>query len=166
MTEEVNNTEADKPINPQHNFRHIRRIGREFSVQFLFQLDMADVDSVDGALGDFWEQVEESDFMPMNSSYSEARQYAERLITGILDRKDEIDSLIGDTAKKWDINRMAAVDRNIMRVAVFEMLEVEDVPPLVSINEAIEISKDFSDNKSAKFINGILDKVKKILGKD
>ena len=72
---------------------------------------------------------------------------------------DEIDELIISYADNWDLNRMAVVDRNILRLAAYEMIHREDIPPIVSINEAVDIAKKFSTEDSGKFVNGILDKI-------
>ena len=78
----------------------------------------------------------------------------------MLEHRDAIDERIKKHCKNWDFHRIAAVDRNIMRLAIFEMLHREDIPPVVSINEAVDIAKKFSTEDSGKFVNGILDKVR------
>ena len=88
------------------------------------------------------------------------RLFAEPLIRGTLEHRDEADALIKKHAKNWDLHRIAAVDRNILRLAIYEMLHRDDIPPVVSINEAVDIAKKFSTQDSGKFVNGILDKVK------
>ncbi len=88
------------------------------------------------------------------------RQFAEPLIRGALEHRDAIDEHIKKHAKNWEFHRIAAVDRNIMRLAIYEMLFREDIPPIVSINEAVDIAKKFSTQDSGKFVNGILDKVR------
>jgi len=82
------------------------------------------------------------------------------LIRGTLEHRDECDGIITKHAKNWDLHRIATVDRNVMRLAIFEMLHRDDIPPIVSINEAVDIAKKFSTLDSGKFVNGILDKVK------
>src|SRR6188474_432446 len=88
------------------------------------------------------------------------RHFADPLIRGTLEHRDEADELITQHAKNWDLHRMAAVDRNILRLAIYEMLHRDDIPPVVSINEAVDIAKKFSTNDSGKFVNGILDRIK------
>ena len=88
------------------------------------------------------------------------RLFAEPLIRGALEHRDAIDENIKSHAKNWDFHRIAAVDRNIMRLAIYEMLHREDIPPVVSINEAVDIAKKFSTQDSGKFVNGILDKIR------
>ena len=88
------------------------------------------------------------------------RLFAEPLIRGTLEHRDAVDEIIKKHAKNWELHRIAAVDRNILRLAIYEMLHREDIPPVVSINEAVDIAKKFSTQDSGKFVNGILDKVK------
>ena len=88
------------------------------------------------------------------------RLFAEPLIRGTLEKLTELDGKIQHYAKNWDLGRMAVVDRNILRLAIYEMLYREDIPPVVSINEAVDIAKKFSTDESGRFVNGILDKVK------
>ena len=82
------------------------------------------------------------------------------MIRGTLQHRDAIDAEIQKHAQNWDLRRMAAVDRNILRLAIYEMLHRDDIPPVVSINEAVDIAKKFSTQDSGKFVNGLLDKIK------
>ena len=88
------------------------------------------------------------------------RLFAEPLIRGTVEHRNEIDEHIKNHAKNWELHRMAVVDRNILRLAIYEMLHRADIPPVVSINEAVDIAKKFSTQDSGKFVNGILDKIK------
>lgn len=97
---------------------------------------------------------------PVTAEEAAVRLFADPLIRGVLEHRDEIDADIKGIAKNWDLHRIAAVDRNILRLAIYEMRHREDIPPVVSINEAIEIAKRFSTEDSSKFVNGILDKVR------
>jgi N utilization substance protein B len=92
-----------------------------------------------------------------------ARAYALLLLQGISDNLAEIDRLIVDTASNWRLVRIAATDRNLLRIAIFEMLHLADVPPQVAINEAVEIAKRFAGEESPKFINGVLDAVRAVV---
>lgn len=87
--------------------------------------------------------------------------YARELITGISENWEKINTLVHDNAANWRIERMAVIDRNIMRIAVYEMCYKDDVPPSVAINEAIEIAKQYCSDDAASFINGILDSISK-----
>jgi N utilization substance protein B len=103
---------------------------------------------------------EKPELPPPNPEETATREFAEPLIRGTLEYRDEVDDIIKRHAKNWDLHRMAAVDRNILRLAIYEMLHRADIPPVVSINEAVDIAKKFSTQDSGKFVNGILDKVK------
>jgi len=132
----------------------MRRDGREAVIQFLYQLDTHRPDKMEEALAAFWKQNEE----PKN-----VRDFADGLLRGVLEKTPEIDAKIRTLADNWDFERLAVVDRNILRLAVYEMLFCPEIPPVVSINEAIEIAKKFSTAESGKFVNGLLDRVKKEL---
>jgi N utilization substance protein B len=152
-----------------------RREARERAVQFLFQHDLNPPDDVDSALSQFWETqraaaiAEEKgtatwgqpiELPPPTADEAAIRLFADPLIRGTLEHRDEVDEIIKKHAKNWELHRIAAVDRNILRLAIFEMLHRDDIPPIVSINEAVDIAKKFSTQDSGKFVNGILDKVK------
>ena len=128
-----------------------RRKTREWIIQFLFQLDF-NPEPIEIAIKDFWEGKE-----PIERE----KTYAEEIIKGVVQRKDELDDRLSQYAKRWDSERMGAVDRTVMRVALFEMLYRDDVPPVVSINEAVHFAKDFSSFQSGRFVNGVLDRIRK-----
>jgi len=130
-----------------------RRATREWIIQFLFQMDF-NPEAMDVALKDFWED---------KAPAEREKTYAEEIIKGVVQYKDELDDRLSQYAKNWDSERMGAVDRTVMRVALFEMLYREDVPPVVSINEAVHFAKDFSSFKSGRFVNGVLDRIRKDL---
>lgn len=88
------------------------------------------------------------------------RLFGDKLIRGVLDQIEDLDKIITKEVKNWDVSRIAKVDRSILRLAIYEMFYREDIPPIVTINEAIDIAKKFSTEKSGSFVNGILDKVK------
>ena len=152
-----------------------RREARERAVQFLFQYDLNPSENLDQALGHFWESQrasviaeekgsatwgQKAELPPPTVDETSTRLFADPLIRGTLEHREEMDEVIKKHAKNWDLHRMAAVDRNILRLAIFEMLHREDIPPVVSINEAVDIAKKFSTEDSGKFVNGILDKIK------
>jgi N utilization substance protein B len=152
-----------------------RREARERAVQFLFQHDLNPSEDLDGALEQFWQSQraaaiaedkgkatwgEKPELPPPSVDEVALREFAEPLIRGALQHREEADALIRKYSKNWDLPRIAAVDRNILRLAIFEMLHREDVPPVVSINEAVDIAKKFSTQDSGRFVNGILDSVK------
>ena len=88
------------------------------------------------------------------------------LVTGVLDTRPEIDAIIQRYATNWRLSRMSGVDRNVMRIAVYEMLNCSDIPPKVSINEAIDVGKKFGTDESGAFINGIMDRIRLALEKN
>jgi transcription antitermination protein NusB len=153
----------------------IRREARERAVQFLFQNDLNRPESLDEALRLFWDSQraaalaeekgaarwgETVELPPPTVEDTAIQTFAEPLIRGTLEHEADLDTQIKKYAKNWDIHRMAVVDRNILRLAIYEMLFRDDIPPVVSINEAVDIAKRFSTEESGKFVNGILDKVK------
>jgi N utilization substance protein B len=151
-----------------------RREARERAVQFLFQHDVNPVPEVDAALEAFWQNTrlnaaleahgptwgEKVELPPPTAEETATRLFADILVKGVLQHRDQLDDFIRKHAKNWDLHRIAVVDRNILRLAIHEMLHREDIPPVVSINEAVDIAKKFTTHDSGKFVNGILDKVK------
>ena len=158
-----------------------RREAREKTIQFLFQHDLNPPQNLEEALNRFWTSQNtpsapsadesstvaapevESEVEGPSTEASAARLFADPLITGVLEHRDEIDGVIKKHARNWNIDRMAVVDRNVLRLAIYEMLHRDDIPPVVSINEAVDISKRFSTEDSGRFVNGILDRVKQDL---
>ncbi len=153
----------------------MRREARERAVQFLFQHDLNQPEDLEAALRVFWESQaaaalaeekavarwgEAVELPPPTVEEAAVRSFAEPLIRGTLEHLTSLDEQIKKYARNWDIHRMAVVDRNVLRLAIYEMLHREDIPPVVSINEAVDIAKRFSTEDSGKFVNGILDKVK------
>src|SRR5437660_434283 len=131
-----------------------RRKAREYALQMLFQWDLTH-DSMDQVLtGFFQNQLEES---------SEIVDFARQLVMGTVEHVERIDELIRRHAEHWRLDRMATVDRNLLRLAIQEFLYEKDTPKTVVINEAIEIARRFSSQESPQFINGILDSIKKEL---
>ena len=106
------------------------------------------------------------DFYAIRSLSPSARRFCADLIKGILSHTDSIDESIKKYAANYELHRIAAVDRNILRMAIYEMLHCPDIPPVVSINEAIEIAKKYSAEDSGKFVNGVLDRIRTELPRD
>ena len=131
-----------------------RRKAREVALQFLYQLDLHGDDNPTPHEAEFWARHPVDD---------ETRVFTTALVRGTKSRQARVDEIIAQYAEHWDLARMAVVDRNILRLAVYELLEAEGVPPKVAINEAIEIAKKFGTGESGRFINGILDRVYKEL---
>ena len=139
---------------------HAKRLGRELAMQFLFQYGFSEETDSKRAWEEFFEQASFEHDLKENRFSRKGREYAQELLKGIFGKLADIDAVINEKAKKWDLDRMALVDRNVMRVATYEMLFVPDVPPIVSINEAVEIARDYSGQKSGNFINGVLNGIK------
>src|SRR5262245_20718377 len=127
-----------------------RTRARELALQFLYQLD------VRGA--EIREELEE--FLKDSGASRAARRFATEIVKGVLGHKDELDAVIMKVAQNWTLDRMPPVDRNILRLASFELLHCEDIPVGVALNEAIELGKRYSTAQSGSFINGILDQVR------
>lgn len=127
-----------------------RTKAREISLQLLYQVDLCKEPVSD--LGDRLREESRGD--------QEVLRFATRLVEGTLAHRDAIDELLRRVAANWDLPRMATVDRNILRMSVYELLHCADIPPKVAINEGIELGKRFSTAKSGGFINGILDRVR------
>jgi N utilization substance protein B len=152
-----------------------RREARERAVQFLFQHDLNPPEDLQAALEEFWGSQRAAaiaedkgvaswgqpiELPPPTTDEAAVRLFADPLIRGTLEHRDQADSVIKKHARNWELHRIAAVDRNILRLAIYEMLHRDDIPPVVSINEAVDIAKKFSTQDSGKFVNGILDKVR------
>lgn len=131
-----------------------RRKSREKALQILFQLDFRDND-IETIRREFWSRSEAG---------QKVREFADRLVTGTCANREAIDKLIGSTLEHWSISRLASVDRAILRWATYELLYMPDIPPKVTINEAVEIAKTFGTEESGRFINGVLDKIREKTG--
>ena len=127
-----------------------RRRARESTLQILYQLEFNDI-PIEKML---------SDFAVENKLRGETADYTFSLVRGVLNNKKNIDDLIRSISVNWRMSRMAVIDRNILRIATFELIYGENITPAVVINEAIEIAKKYSGDKSARFINGVLDALK------
>jgi transcription antitermination factor NusB len=127
-----------------------RTRARELALQFLYQFDLRGQEFLD----------EEKRFLRGEESDKSTREFAAHLIQGTVEHLAQINDVIRAVAQNWDIERMAVIDRNVLRMATFELLYCDDIPPKVSINEAIELGKRYSTQNSGGFINGVLDKIK------
>lgn len=133
-----------------------RRRSRVLALQFLFAEDAIESSNVEERLEDFCKRFNLS---------QKAYPHFFSLVHGVQRTRDEITAWIENSSEHWKISRMSGVDRNIMRIAVYEMLYCDDVPAKVAINEAIEIGKKFGTDESGAFINGVLDRINKELSK-
>lgn len=127
-----------------------RTRSRELALQFLYQLDLLGTGDLDGL----------TDFLREEAGDAETARYARTLVEGTYDATPELDEEIQSVAQNWQIERMAVIDRNVLRMAAFELIHMDEIPPKVAINEGIELGKRFSTQNSGAFINGILDKIK------
>jgi N utilization substance protein B len=133
----------------------MRTRARELALQFLFQMDFQGADyraelepALDAELGG-------------RDGAPEAKAYAREVVDGVLAHREAIDALLRGAARNWELERMAAVDRNALRIGVYELLHRDDVPMRVAINEAIELAKKYSTEASGAFVNGILDRIRR-----
>lgn len=126
-----------------------RRRSRELALQVLYQLDITKQDAIKAIAQsrDHFSEKEEGD------------GFAERIVLGVLEHGQEIDRLIEQYSENWRLDRMSMIDRNILRMALFELLYCEDIPPKVTLDEAIELGKRYGSGDSGSFINGILDRI-------
>ena len=123
-----------------------RHQAREIAVQFLYQMDI-NQNSIEENLANLKEERPELNLQDY---------FLTDLIYGVNEQLEQLDQQINNNTTNWKVERMAKVDRNIIRLAVYEMLHKSDIPPAVSIDEAVELAKSFSNQKSAKFVNGVL----------
>ncbi|AMM89540.1 MULTISPECIES: transcription antitermination factor NusB [Bacillus] len=123
-----------------------RRTAREKALQTLFQIDVSNIDPKEAITHALDEQ--------------ESDPFFEELVFGVLEQKDKLDDMISQHLVNWKLDRIANVDRAILRLSVYEMVYQEDIPLSVSMNEAIELAKLFGDDKAPKFVNGVLSNIK------
>ena len=129
-----------------------RTKARECALKVLYQVDITG-DDFEVCLKDFWESKGEFE--------DSVKDFTSTLVAKTFNNAGRIDDIIGRYATNWQVDRMAMVDRNILRLATCELVFIEDIPDKVSINEAVEIAKKYGDSESSKFVNGILDKISK-----
>jgi N utilization substance protein B len=129
-----------------------RRVAREAAIQYLFSHDLNKVE--DGNISD-------DDFRDIRPTRPAEREFAEELLTGLVAEQETVDGAIMAAVDNYAFHRIAAVDRNILRLATYELLFCDNIPDPVSINEAVEIAKRFGTEDSARFVNGILDRIRK-----
>lgn len=133
-----------------------RRKAREYALQMLFQLDFTARAYDKKDLEEFWSDKKEK---------SDVKEFAVELVKGTLNNLEKIDAMIETVTENWLLKRMAAVDRNILRFAAYEILFRKDIPSAVTINEALEIAKKYSTTEAAAFLNGVLDRLAREAGK-
>jgi transcription antitermination factor NusB len=129
-----------------------RTLARECALKILYQSEI-NRREINAAAQHFWSERDDTDVT--------VKEFSDRLTNGTQEHLDMIDEKITQYATNWQIKRMAIIDRNILRLGVFELLFAPDIPPKVTINEAVDLAKKFGDLESSKFVNGILDKIHK-----
>jgi len=134
-----------------------RHVGRQRAVQALFALEEATPEAIDRGLQDFWASVEEK-------TSPQARAFAEELVRGVIAHRAELDAAVQAESQNWRLERMARVDRNVLRVAAWELLHT-GTPARVVINEAVEVARTFGGENSPAFVNGILDRLARTHGR-
>jgi len=132
-----------------------RRDAREWLVQILFQLDL-NPDEPEKVMAAFWVERHPD---------ARARRFVEERVRGVNGNRERLDGLIRTYAENWGLERMGPVERSVMRMALYEMLFCLDVPPVVSINEAVDLARYFSSREAGRFVNGILDRARKDLNR-
>lgn len=156
-----------------------RRQGREWALQMLFQADLNPGEDIEIAIPKFWQQqytckLEDQDARnetpkpstkPLEDRVAEPhiREFTEALYRGVMGHSDEIDAKLMAYTRNWPLHRMGSVERNVLRLAFYELMHCPDVPPPVVLNEAIDLAKYFSNSEAGRFVNGVLDKLNKDL---
>ncbi|EOS58111.1 transcription antitermination factor NusB [Paenibacillus barengoltzii] len=136
-----------------------RRLAREIGVQSMYQMEMNEVDANEAVTMLLTEAMEENEGEVELSDVDATRAFVLELVNGTWSRKDAIDGLLEDYLKGWQISRLSKVDRQVLRLATYEMIFRDDVPGKVAVNEAIELAKHFGSPESGKFVNGVLGKM-------
>ena len=126
-----------------------RSKARESALQILYQIDVTG-DPVDAVLNQYWHT---------RNRNPEVVDFANEIVKGTTEHLSEIDAIISQHSESWEISKMPIIDRNILRFAIYEILYMDDIPPRVTIDEAIDLANNFGTPNSGKFINGILDKI-------
>uniref|UniRef100_A0A832GN90 Transcription antitermination protein NusB n=1 Tax=Caldimicrobium thiodismutans TaxID=1653476 RepID=A0A832GN90_9BACT len=129
-----------------------RRKGREIALQVLYQIEVTNTD---------WEKALEGYHKYLNIENENAFLFGQELVKGVITHKEELDNLIQKYTPTWPLERLNLTDKNILRIAIYEFLYRPDIPPVVSINEAIELAKIYGTDESPGFVNGVLDKIYK-----
>ncbi len=129
-----------------------RTIARESALKILYAIDITKEDP-DECINNYW--------LSQDKINVEVKNFADDIVSGVCNNMARIDSVVSKSATNWELDRMAVIDRNILRIGTYELLYMEDIPPKVAINEAIDIAKRYGDKDSGKFVNGVLDKIGK-----
>ena len=126
----------------------LRRLARELALKTLYQIDLSGERSAET-------------LKPLLSGFEKepSREFARSLVEGVLENRAKLDAYLDETVANWSIERLSRIDHNILRIALFELINLEDVPARVTIDEAIELAKRYGDRNSSQFVNGVLDRL-------
>ena len=138
----------------------LRRRAREAALQMLYQGEIGRMGAYE-AIATYWPARDAEDTLA-----EDAREFANSLVRGTITRVEEIDALLAANAQNWRVERMAVLDRLVLRMATYELLSEPKTPPKVVINEAIELARTYSGDEAVAFVNGVLDAVRKELGRE
>ena len=176
MSDDMANTQIPQPEgnNSGENFIRRRKLSRAMAMQYVYACDVTQCweEPPEDAKAEYLElanalsQDEENGYAPSPEDIREAWKYAMKLVRGVLECKDELDELISGAAINWKISRMGSIDRAILRIALYEMLKVDKVKAATAIDEAVELAKAYGQGESPRFVNGILDKIRRTRGEE
>jgi N utilization substance protein B len=145
---------------PDEPYRRERRFARRCALQFLYQADQQDDwGNVERNLNRLKRQVRDAEGCLEGHAFRRSWQFVRRLTEGVCERRVELDALIGRCATNWTVPRMSVVDRNILRLTALQLAFCDDIPALAAVDEAIELAKAFGHRDSARFVNGVLDRL-------
>lgn len=136
-----------------------RRLAREIAIQSLYHMEMNEVDALEAVMMLLMEAAGDNESEVKLSDESATRDFVLEMVNGTWGQKEAIDGLLSDYLKGWQVSRLSKVDRQVLRLAVYEMIFRDDVPGKVAVNEAIELAKHFGTIESGKFVNGVLGKM-------
>ena len=138
----------------------MRRFARECALQYIYQLDQQNEWIVSTqSLRIFWQQVEEQDNCNTKPVPEKTVEFTNNLIKGVVTHRKELDTQIELASSNWTMDRMSNVDKNVLRLATFELYHCDNIPGVATINEAVELAKYFGHKNSSRFVNGVLDKL-------
>jgi N utilization substance protein B len=152
-------SQGDRRRNKPSQLSQVRRQGRQRALQFLYGLDFTRYDWREHE-ENFWATATDAEDEAATADPPAAREYGKSLIAGVMEHLEEIDAAFVGALERWSPQRVGAIERNIVRIALYEMRWREDVPDAVAINEAIELSKHFGSDEAPRFVNGILDRLR------
>lgn len=156
MSDPVTDAEAARV----ERFRHERQFGRRCALQYLYQADLQDDwGNLAHNLALLRTQLRDLDDAPDEASFERAWEFAERLIRGVTGERQALDARIAASATNWTLPRMSVIDRNILRLASYELYYCRDVPDLTALDEGVELAKIFGHADSSRFVNGVLDRL-------